>query len=498
MPEATSPAPDISNSPIFTEVVPEDRILKSEMLEISDSRERYDTVTGSSGKTGPLIQTQNLENHVWFVPPSMIDANPEQPRTIFRADKMAENRASLIAEGQRDEIHVVPFLPEGETKVRLLIIDGERRFRNLSELGAPYIKVIIKCKKTKREIYEDACVLNVKAPHNEMEFAEMCRKMVDWAIEDGFEGEAAYKTAANKLGFSVTKVKNFLKLLTFDAQIQEAIREGLPSSAALQLQAARRRFGAQLNVLRVARLILDHPDDDWIARKGVTKGTVTRSGVRAAMRAQLMEGGHIGTAEKTELEIAAALVRFIGSLSGLRRDTRKLLKQMATEVDIRRLIKAFRSRPSQPPEVLIEDINELIEFLRQLFVKAIKPAVEPDPIEIPSGSPKFIEKIRRNKAVIDNGFRSAILCILAEASDNNGSTVTAQEIETKLRSDHGITTNSTTIANNLKVIDATLSKLGLKLGTHEKRIRPPGSKSRKKKDIEIKKAYRLEWLPKKS
>lgn len=497
MPEATSPAPDISNSPIFTEVVPQDRILKPEMLEISDSRARYDTVTGGSGKTGPLIQTQNLENQVWFVLPSMIDANPEQPRTIFRADKMAENRASLIAEGQKDEIHVVPFLPEGETKVRLLIIDGERRFRNLSELGAPYIKVIIKCKKTKREIYEDACVLNVKAAHNEMEFAEMCRKMVDWAAADGFEGEAAYQTAANKLGFSVTKVKNFLKLLTFDAQVQEAIREGLPSSAALQLQAAKRKFGAQLNVLRVARLILDHPDDDWIARRGTKKGTVTRAGVRAAMRAQLAEGGHIDSAERTELEIATALVRFLESLSDVRRNTKKLLEQIASDVNARTLIEGLRSRHGHPPELLVEDINGLIAALRELFTKAVKPAIEPDPLEIPPGSPKFIEKIKRNKTAINDDLRFAILCVLAEASDNNGSIVTAQEIETKLKADHNITTDPKTIANNLKAMDTTLNKLGLKIGTHDKRIRLPGSTSRKKSDnINIKTAYRLEWLPK--
>jgi ParB/RepB/Spo0J family partition protein len=74
---------------------------------------------------------------VQLVDPARIDANPENPRLIFRADELDELQESI-----RDQGILVP-LTVYQSGRRFVLLDGERRWRCAIKLGLETIPVIV-------------------------------------------------------------------------------------------------------------------------------------------------------------------------------------------------------------------------------------------------------------------------------------------------------------------------------------------------------------------
>ena len=82
----------------------------------------------------------------------LIVPNPNQPREYFDPEKMAEMRKTIKKMGQVQPLSVVPIVLEDGTR-KLFIIDGERRFRAVKELGLSTVKVIVAWASDEKRFY---------------------------------------------------------------------------------------------------------------------------------------------------------------------------------------------------------------------------------------------------------------------------------------------------------------------------------------------------------
>lgn len=477
----------VHEGPLFKEA-PAERILTAAHLAVPEGTPTYEEVETEKGK-GPLIVKEDLEDHIFWVrlDDDLIDPNPDQPRKKFDTKSMEETKASLLEKGQKDEIHVALYVPGGSAQARLIIISGERRFRILKELGAPYIKIIVKRETKRRDLYVDSCIANIHEAHNEMELADMCKRMLDWQIGDGRTQDEGITNVASELGISKNQVKNYLKLLEFDPMVQEAIREGLRAWVAIDLYRARRTFGRALDEVRLAWRMVRNPDIDWFAKEGPHKGKMTKEGVRVAIRAELVGSGEITKREAERLAAASALVAILTQIG----QTNRAVRRVAGRKDPDNMIEAIREMPEVVADILISDIDELIAALRILHERVIRPALRPKPPVCPEGSSSFVQTIQSLENSDMDIFRYRLLLILAEASDNKTEVLTAKEIQAKLKEKFNEDADTTKIETNIKTLDIPLNSLGLTVATHKK-IRRERSEEAKIEKVE---AYRLEWKP---
>lgn len=477
----------VHEGPLFKEA-PAERILTAAHLAVPEGTPTYEEVETKKGK-GSLIVKEDLEDHIFWVrlDDDLIDPNPDQPRKKFDTKSMEETKASLLEKGQKDEIHVALYVPGGSAQARLIIISGERRFRILKELGAPYIKIIVKRETKRRDLYVDSCIANIHEAHNEMELADMCKRMLDWQIGDGRTQDEGITNVANELGISKNQVKNYLKLLEFDPMVQEAIREGLRAWVAIDLYRAKRTFGRLLNEVRLAWRMVRNPDRDWFAKEGPHRGKMTKEGVKAAIREELVGSGRI---TKKEAERLAAASRLVDTRAEIRQ-TLRAVQKVAARRDPADMIEAIREMPEVAADILIGDIDKLINALRVLHERVIKPALKPEPPVCPEGSSSFVQTIQSLERRGIDEFRNRLLLILAEASDNKTEVLTAKEIQAKLKEKFNEDADTTKIETNIKTLDIPLNSLGLTVATHTK-IRRERSEEAKIEKVE---AYRLEWKP---
>ena len=145
---------------------------------------------------------------------TQIQPNPNQPRTFFDSDALAELAASIKSTGIVQPILVRP-IGNGTFE----IVAGERRFRAACSIGMLRVPVVIKP-------YSDEEALTVALIENllredlkPLEAAVAYQKLMDtytWTQD----------TLATKIGKSRSAIANSLRLLGLSAPVQQALDAG--------------------------------------------------------------------------------------------------------------------------------------------------------------------------------------------------------------------------------------------------------------------------------
>lgn len=190
------------------------------------------------------------------IPVAMIEANPEQPRKIFRDEELDELKSSIAEYGV-----LQPLIVKKTEGRRFFLIAGERRLRAATLAGLKTVPAIVKSF-DERETALVALVENVQREDlNFLEEARAYKKLMeDFGLTQG--------EIAKRVGKQQSTISNKIRILGLPEEIQEAVLENNLSErharALLRLdgQEERRRVIARitanyLNVKQTEKLVED-------------------------------------------------------------------------------------------------------------------------------------------------------------------------------------------------------------------------------------------------
>lgn len=446
-----------------------------------------------------LLNLPDLEGKLCWIPLDMVYPNPDQPRNFFDEEKMVELRVTIGARGQSNPIHVNPIVFKKVGNAGFMIIDGERRWRVLTEMGVTHIKAIVKSLPTPDDIHEESLILNVsKEDHTPIELAYAYDKMAKRLTSKGLGKSDAIEAAAKKLGRTKIEIKNHIRLLELSKETQQLIAtKQLPTRQSLQLAAVKKKFGDRIDDLKAARLIIDNPGKQFeVANRGTAVGELTRKGVRDAIQASLVDKGSVSQAEMVRLQSAATLHDVLQAMSNVKRVMRPIQdpKIAAALVDLLR----SERRQGHPPERVQESVQETLDALRLFFSEVVKKAIALEPLVIPKDAPPFARQVGNYRKRFPNEQRHQIALALGQASDNEGEALTADMIVEKLKAVK-IEVEVGTIGQYIKRIqEEDLKGSYLEVEEHQVRRRVPRTDAKTKSGTEMKifTAWRLAWTKK--
>lgn len=157
-----------------------------------------------------FITEQSAQPQVIMVPLEKIEANPQQPRKIFKDEGMEELTGSIKEYGV-----LQPIILKDE-KERYTIIAGERRYRAAHLAGLEKIPAIIKTMETK-EAALIALVENVQREDlNFLEEARAYKKLMD-------DFNLTQGEIAEKVNKRQSTISNKIRVLSLPENIQEQL-----------------------------------------------------------------------------------------------------------------------------------------------------------------------------------------------------------------------------------------------------------------------------------
>ncbi|MCP4550081.1 MAG: ParB/RepB/Spo0J family partition protein [bacterium] len=165
----------------------------------------------------PFPQVADSGRVVLEVPLERIDVNPQQPRSYFDSEKLAELTNSIAQEGV---IQPILLVQRGE---RYEIVAGERRFRATRAAGLDTVPAIL-TEVDERESLKLALVENIqRADLNPIEEARAFQVMIDefsWTQEE----------LGQYLGKDRSTISNTLRLLQLPGEVQGLLAKGMLSA----------------------------------------------------------------------------------------------------------------------------------------------------------------------------------------------------------------------------------------------------------------------------
>lgn len=433
---------------------------------------------------GRLTRLEDIEASLWDIPLDRIDANPNQPRVFFDEVKMKELKDTIGEMGQKVPLNVVPYQAEGSDEVRFLIVDGERRYRSLKELGKGDAKAIIEWYSTEREIYEASLIFNIdRAGHNPIELAMAFGKYIEYTTkEDECTKTAAIAKLADTLGKSASYVNNYLRLLDLDEEVQKMVMDGsLPGDISLRIVQMTKRLGPdKVDQARIARALLDHPEEDFDGEDVVKtgeRGKRTGASIARERRKRLLMGkGNSEDPEVRKFIVDEAILRVHSRLTGVLGPLRAI--KGFDEKDVTEGMK----RKAYPIEATAEIVEEGIALLLEMRER-IAAAVSPDALPDYPDKPSFTEFIKGKASSFGTDLRFRMAQLMGEASDKKTQQLSASEMAEALGSD------SMTVTNNMRTLREELSALDLLILEGSKRVRESGKRASLTKVT----AYRVDW-----
>ncbi|MCF8589071.1 ParB/RepB/Spo0J family partition protein [Gordonia liuliyuniae] len=185
--------------------------------ESTDPR-RESTRGSSEGGTPDAIGAVYRE-----IPPSQIEPNPSQPRTVFDEDALAELEHSIREFGLMQPI-VVRELPSPTADgVRYQLIMGERRWRAGTNVGVEVLPAIVR-ETPDGEMLRDALLENIhRAQLNPLEEAAAYQQLLE-------EFDVTHEELANRLGRSRPVISNMIRLLRLPIPVQRRVAAGVLSA----------------------------------------------------------------------------------------------------------------------------------------------------------------------------------------------------------------------------------------------------------------------------
>ena len=214
----------------------------------------------------------------------------------------------------------------------------------------------------------------------------------------------------------------------------------------------------------------------------------TREKVQRAIKAALLEGSKDGSRHARAIEVGTRTTEYVSAIKLAFRRVGGLIDPEYRD-DI---IAAMRDKGGYPPERAIEDVERLLDGLREAVKGVFIPGLEPAKLEIPKGKPKFLDAVMPATLDFDNRVHWEMVKMFAAASDSEGQTpISAYEGAQQLGKIMGAQVNSGVIASNVArgTIDEVLRRHGLKVDIVQIKKRSPETKS-----FTITNGYRLAWI----
>ncbi|MDR2027055.1 MAG: ParB/RepB/Spo0J family partition protein [Prevotellaceae bacterium] len=163
----------------------------------------------SPGQTDIPVSIENYEIEI-----SKIKANPDQPRTSFDERSLAE-----LADSIRTHGIIQPLTLREVVYGEYQIISGERRFRAAKLAGLTTVPAYIRTAND-QETLEMALIENIQREDlDAIEIALTYKRLMD-------ECKLTQDALSERVGKKRSTVTNYLRLLTLEDEIQQAIKDG--------------------------------------------------------------------------------------------------------------------------------------------------------------------------------------------------------------------------------------------------------------------------------
>jgi ParB family transcriptional regulator, chromosome partitioning protein len=251
-----------------------------------------------------------------------IQADPDQPRRDFDAERLEELAASIRAEGVLQPI-AVRYEDERDIYV---IVHGERRWRAAGEAGLSAIPAVVRDVPEERRLLQQLMENIVREDLNALDRAHALR-----ALKTRMD-DAPWEKVAEAVGIRRSRLFQLLGTEKLTPMLQEVLRQGLISE-------------------KQTRSVQSLPDDiqDEIAAN-LRAGVLQPADVDAAARA-VRDAASLDEARKT-------LATFQGStpVDATSEKTIQQIRRMA-----RNLTRALRDLDSTDTDILVEDLELLSE-----------------------------------------------------------------------------------------------------------------------------------------
>ena len=154
---------------------------EAEKLQSSSVASSSVSAEASSVQVSSPLDTPRVKESVFWIETVKICPNPEQPRTVFDQEKIAELSESIRQYGILQPIVVSKVeidIPTG-TRIEYQIIAGERRYRAASMLGLTQMPAIIRKEESQRIKLELALIENLQREDlNGIEKAKAYKRLV--------------------------------------------------------------------------------------------------------------------------------------------------------------------------------------------------------------------------------------------------------------------------------------------------------------------------------
>lgn len=480
--------------------VPREDVLEADDLKF-ESLSKYEKGTPFKLPDGTEVRTIKLEkfegkgkigNRVFHASPKLLIRQPRQPRSYFDPDEMQKTAESIAVHGQLEAVQCVPVVfPDG--MCRLLIIEGERRFRTILNLKLPRIQLVIKWAKDEMEIYKMAYAINKKVPHTIFETSDFYSNLLNAAINGGMTRTQALEVVSLETTDSIDIIGRYLKLQTISAEAREVLgnKIGLTGAKAI-VDAIESVTEGNVDQVALARRIMDVP---VFANKGPNVGKIALGAVRAAIATSLSNSGNISHGEQKAIEAKHMLDEIKRGIT----ITRQALLAFAQRHNLAPyMVKKLqvKERNSKSAYGWGEDVEELRRELKFLLEQVITPAMEPPPLAKPRSAPKFKDHLEnRMRALGGDQLLERIMRVLAGVSDSEKAIpVTAQKIAEVLTS-RGFPVDTTRVSNSMRRLEPLCHLMSFDLEVFETRKRGAGKVRTVsgRTDMNIVNAYRLSW-----
>ncbi|CAM3931930.1 ParB/RepB/Spo0J family partition protein [Tsukamurella ocularis] len=156
------------------------------------------------------------------ITPAAIQPNPQQPRTVFDEEGLAELVHSIREFGLMQPIVVRP-LPQPKGEVRYQLVMGERRWRASQEAGLTAIPAIVR-ETADGDMLRDALLENIhRVQLNPLEEAAAYAQLLE-------EFGVTHDELAARLGRSRPVVTNTIRLLRLPVAVQRRVAAGVLSA----------------------------------------------------------------------------------------------------------------------------------------------------------------------------------------------------------------------------------------------------------------------------
>jgi len=173
-----------------------------------------DTGNATSGKDQ---NAEKLVGSVAEIPLDKIEANPDQPRTIFEPEALAELSVSIKELGI---VQPITVRRSGEDKFQ--IISGERRFRASKMAGLETIPAYIRLADDQL-VLELALVENIQREElDPIEIALSYQRLIE-------ECQLTQEAMSERVGKKRSTITNYLRLLKLQPLIQAGLRDKMIS-----------------------------------------------------------------------------------------------------------------------------------------------------------------------------------------------------------------------------------------------------------------------------